>query len=152
MFNNISIIGCGLIGSSILRAINKKKISKKVTIYDKSKDVLAFLKQENLDANVSDDILTAVKDAEMIIIATPLSAYKEILLSIKYVSKVIKSQYLITDSFIKANKCDYLFHGSDTQNNANLTNLKTIKRTKSISSTALRNFNKLTMKKIKEIF
>ncbi len=77
---------------------------------------------------------------------------KEILLSIKYVSKVIKSQYLITDSFIKANKCDYLFHGSDTQNNANLTNLKTIKRTKSISSTALRNFNKLTMKKIKEIF
>ena len=29
---------------------------------------------------------------------------KEILLSIKYVSKVIKSQYLITDSFIKANK------------------------------------------------
>ena len=77
---------------------------------------------------------------------------KEILLSIKYVSKVIKSQYLITDSFIKANKCDYLFHGSDTQNNANLTNLKTIKRTKNISSTALRNFNKLTMKKIKEIF
>ena len=77
---------------------------------------------------------------------------KEILLSIKYVSKVIKSQYLITDSFIKANKCDYLIHGSDTQNNANLTNLKTIKRTKSISSTALRNFNKLTMKKIKEIF
>ena len=77
---------------------------------------------------------------------------KEILLSIKYVSKVIKSQYLITDSFIKANKCDYLFHGSDTQNNANLTNLKTIKRTKSISSTALRNFNKLTIKKIKEIF
>ena len=77
---------------------------------------------------------------------------KEILLSIKYVSKVIKSQYLITDSFIKANKCDYLIHGSDTQNNVNLTNLKTIKRTKNISSTALRNFNKLTMKKIKEIF
>ena len=95
MFNNISIIGCGLIGSSILRAINKKKISKKVTIYDKSKDVLAFLKQENLDANVSDDILTAVKDAEMIIIATPLSAYKEILLSIK---DCLKKDVILTDT------------------------------------------------------
>ena len=29
MFNNILIIGCGLIGSSILRAIKKKKNFKK---------------------------------------------------------------------------------------------------------------------------
>lgn len=28
MFKNIAIIGCGLIGSSILRAINKKKFQK----------------------------------------------------------------------------------------------------------------------------
>ena len=77
---------------------------------------------------------------------------KEILLAVKYVSKVIKSQYLITDSFIKASKCDYLIHGSDSQDKANLKNLKIIKRTKNISSTALRNFNKLTIRKIKEYF
>ena len=69
---------------------------------------------------------------------------KEILLSIKYVSKVIKSKYLITDSFIKANKCDYLVHGSDIQSKADI---KIFKRTKNISSTALRNFTELMVKK-----
>ena len=83
MFENISIIGCGLIGSSILRALNKKKISKKITVYDKSKEVLSHLRQENLSINISDDIRVSVKDADVVIIATPLSSYKEILLSIK---------------------------------------------------------------------
>ena len=46
MFNNISIIGCGLIGSSLLRAINKFKSSKSVSVYDKSKEVLTFLKKK----------------------------------------------------------------------------------------------------------
>ena len=48
MFSCISIIGCGLIGSSILRAINEKKISKEVRVFDKSKEVLSFIKQKNL--------------------------------------------------------------------------------------------------------
>ena len=37
MFDQITIIGCGLIGSSLLRAIDKKKLSKKENIFDKSK-------------------------------------------------------------------------------------------------------------------
>ena len=37
MFNKILIIGCGLIGSSILRASLNKKISKKIYIYEISK-------------------------------------------------------------------------------------------------------------------
>ena len=36
MFNKISIIGCGLIGSSILRAVNEKKLASKICVYDKS--------------------------------------------------------------------------------------------------------------------
>ena len=95
MFNNITIIGCGLIGSSILRAINKKKISKKVNVYDKSKEVLSFLKKENLNVDISNDIVTSVKDAELIIIAVPLSSYKEILLSIK---DSLKKNIILTDT------------------------------------------------------
>jgi len=34
---NILIIGCGLLGSSLLRRISKKKIAKKIFIYEKSK-------------------------------------------------------------------------------------------------------------------
>ena len=46
MFNNICIIGCGLIGSSILRAIKSKNITNKITICDKSRDVLSYLKKK----------------------------------------------------------------------------------------------------------
>jgi len=95
MFENISIIGGGLIGSSILRAINKNKIAKNVSIFDKSKEVLSFLKQENLNVNICEDLPGAVKDSEMIIIATPLSSYKEILLSLK---DVIKKDTILTDT------------------------------------------------------
>jgi cyclohexadieny/prephenate dehydrogenase len=37
MFNNILIIGCGLIGSSILKASIQKKISKNFFVFEKSK-------------------------------------------------------------------------------------------------------------------
>ena len=49
MFESISIIGCGLIGSSILRAVSKKKISKTIKVYDKSKEV--FIEEGNKIAN-----------------------------------------------------------------------------------------------------
>ena len=37
MFKKILVIGCGLIGSSILRGVIKNKISKKFFVYEKSK-------------------------------------------------------------------------------------------------------------------
>ena len=95
MFESISIIGCGLIGSSILRAVSKKKISKTIKVYDKSKEVLSFLKQENLTNQIFNNIQEAVKDADLIIIAAPLSSYKEILLSIK---DDVKKNSILTDT------------------------------------------------------
>ena len=41
---NILIIGCGLLGSSLLRRISKKKLSKKIFIYEKSKRNIAKIK------------------------------------------------------------------------------------------------------------
>ena len=76
MFEKITIIGCGLIGSSILRNINNNEISKTITVFDKSKDVIETIKKENLCSNVSKDIKSAVKDSELIILAIPLSSYK----------------------------------------------------------------------------
>ena len=95
MFKNITIIGCGLIGSSLLRALDKKKVSKNITIYDKSKEVLSYLRQENLSVDISSDVRASVKEADIIIIATPLSSYKEILLSIK---DNLKKGSILTDT------------------------------------------------------
>ena len=77
MFEKITIIGCGLIGSSILRNINNNEISKSITVFDKSKDVIETIKKENLCDNVSKDVQSAVKDSDLIILAIPLSSYKE---------------------------------------------------------------------------
>ena len=45
---NILIIGCGLLGSSLLRRIHKKKISKKIFIYEKSKKNILKIKRLKL--------------------------------------------------------------------------------------------------------
>ena len=94
MFDQITIIGCGLIGSSLLRAINKKKLSKQVNAFDKSKEVSSFIKN-NLSVNVCNDINDSVKDSDLVIISTPLSSYKEILLSIK---SSLKKNVILTDT------------------------------------------------------
>lgn len=63
---------------------------------------------------------------------------KEILIAITYVEKVIKSNFIITDRFLKQNKIDILVHGSDNKNKINSKFLKIFKRTKKINSTKLR--------------
>ena len=82
MFNKICILGCGLIGSSLLRAVEKKNLSKEISAFDKSKDVSLYL-AKNFSFNVAKSIDEAVKDSDLVIISAPLSSYKEILLSIK---------------------------------------------------------------------
>ena len=94
MFDQITIIGCGLIGSSLLRAVNKKKLSKQINVFDKSKEASSFIKN-NLSANVFNDINESVKDSDLVIISTPLSSYKEILLSIK---SGLKKNVILTDT------------------------------------------------------
>ena len=41
---NILIIGCGLLGSSLVRKISKKKIANKIFIYEKSKKIFQQLR------------------------------------------------------------------------------------------------------------
>ena len=113
MFNKISIIGCGLIGSSILRAANKKKASKSIYVYDKSKDVISFLKDKKLCENATSNISSAAKNAELIIIASPLSSYKEIFLSIK---DSLDKETIITDTGSVKKEVNKIIQGFNFKN------------------------------------
>ena len=117
MFEKITIIGCGLIGSSILRNINNNEISKSITVFDKSKNVVETIKKENLCSNIAKDIQSAVKDADLIILAIPLSSYKEVLLSSK---DAFKKDVLITDTGSVKKEVNKVFE------NLNLTNISWI--------------------------
>ena len=82
MFGKLTIIGCGLIGSSILRATQEQKLATKISVYDKSNKVIEYLKK-NFTVDICSNVTESAKDADLIIISAPLSSYKEILLSIK---------------------------------------------------------------------
>jgi len=91
---NILIIGCGLIGSSILRAINKKKIAKKIFVYEKSKKNILKIKKLRLVCTVTDDLKNIIPKLDLIILCTPMSEYEKIILKI---NKYLISKTIITD-------------------------------------------------------
>jgi cytidyltransferase-like protein len=63
---------------------------------------------------------------------------REILLSIKYVTEVYPSNWIITNEFLLQKKCDYLFHGNDNTNLVGDEFVIKVSRTPGISSSELR--------------
>ena len=63
---------------------------------------------------------------------------KEILESIKYVNKVIKSPWHLNNNFLRKSGADYLLHGSDNSNDIDESKLIILKRTEGISSSLIR--------------
>jgi len=112
MFGKISIIGCGLIGSSILRATHEKKLATKISVHDKSNKVLEYLKK-NFTADICSNVSETTKDADLIIISVPLSSYKEILLSIK---SNLKEGSILTDTGSAKKEVNKIVNNLDLKN------------------------------------
>ena len=91
---NVLIIGCGLLGSSLVRRIYKKKIAKKIFIYEKSKKNIAKIKKLKLPGITIKKLDDIVSESELIIFCTPMSQYKKIILKI---NKYLNSKHIITD-------------------------------------------------------
>ena len=91
---NILIIGCGLLGSSLVRKISKKKISKKIFIYEKSKKNIEKIKKLKLKGTIVKKLKDVVPQTGFIIFCTPMSEYKKIILKI---NNYLSSDHIITD-------------------------------------------------------
>ena len=91
---NIFIIGCGLLGSSLLRRIHKKKLAKKIFIYEKSKKNIKKIKKLKLPGIIVKRPREAIIQSELIIFCTPMSEYKKIILNI---NNHLNSKHIITD-------------------------------------------------------
>ena len=94
MFNKICIIGCGLIGSSIARAIKKNNLSRKIVSSNRSDITNKKIIKLNIVDEAGSDTKKIVKNSDLIIIATPLSSYKSVILKIK---SSIKNGAILTD-------------------------------------------------------
>ena len=91
---NVLIIGCGLLGSSLVKRIFKKKLVKKIFIYEKSKKNITKFKSLKLPGVLVKQLKDAVNQSELIILCTPMSEYKKIIFKI---NKYLTSDHIITD-------------------------------------------------------
>jgi len=91
---NILIIGCGLIGSSLLRVIDKKKICKKIFVYEKSKANIIKIEKLKLPCLITNDFKNVIPKIDLIIFCTPMSEYTKI---ISKINKYLTSKTIITD-------------------------------------------------------
>ena len=91
---NILIIGCGLIGSSILRTVINKKIAKKVFVYEKSKINILKIKRLKLSCKIINNFKDIVPNMDLIIFCTPLGEYEKIIFKI---NKYLLPKTIITD-------------------------------------------------------
>ena len=91
---NILLIGCGLLGSSLLRRIHKKKIAKKIFVYEKSKKNISKIKRLKLPGIIVKKLNDSVSKSELIIFCTPMSEYKKLIFKI---NKDLTTRHIITD-------------------------------------------------------
>lgn len=94
MFKKICIIGCGLIGSSIARAIRKQNLSTKIVSSNRSDSANKKVIELKIVDDSNSDTKKMAEGSDLIIIATPLSSYKEVILKIK---DSLKNGSILTD-------------------------------------------------------
>lgn len=78
MFNKVSVIGVGLIGSSFAKAIKKHNLAGTIIAYDTSDYVKGKIVELNIADEVTYSLEAAAKDADLVMICTPLGTYKDI--------------------------------------------------------------------------
>ncbi len=91
---NILIIGCGLLGSSLLRRIKKKYMAKKIYIYEKSKGNISKIRKLKLPGIIINKLQDGVIKSDLIILCTPMSEYKNLILKM---NKFLLPKTIITD-------------------------------------------------------
>ena len=94
MMKNILIIGCGLIGSSVLKAVHFQKLSKNIYIYEKSKKNILLIKKLNIECKVINKFKNIYINFDLVIFCTPMSQYLNI---ISKVNKFLTSKTIVTD-------------------------------------------------------
>ncbi len=94
MFKKICIIGCGLIGSSLARVIRKNNLSTKIVSSNRSSAVNRRVIKLKIVDDSSSDTKKMAEGSDLIIIATLLSSYKNVISKIK---NSFKNGAILTD-------------------------------------------------------
>ena len=94
-FEKVCIVGLGLIGGSIGLAIKRSNISNQITGYARSNSTLERAIELGLVDSVKDNLKDAVNNSDVVILATPLSTFREL---VEEMSPFLKKGCIITDT------------------------------------------------------
>jgi len=94
LFNRITIIGAGLIGSSLARSIGRGGAAGTLVLADADADVLAEAKSLDLADVFMGDVAEAVTDADLVVLAVPVGAMASVTANM---TPGLKTGVVITD-------------------------------------------------------
>lgn len=93
-YKTLTIIGLGLIGSSVARAVKKQGLAKNIIGYDSNPLTLQLGLQEGFITKAAETLEEAVKKSELIIIAAPPSVSLDIIAEL---GDLLSGNVLVTD-------------------------------------------------------
>ncbi len=115
-FNSVLIIGMGLIGSSIARALYENNITSNIFGLDSNMDVIKKCLELDILLKGETDINNFSEQFDLIIICTPLNSYKNIF---SYLNNYVSEDTLLTD--VGSTKVSVI---EDFKNHVNNKNIK----------------------------
>ena len=94
MINKITIVGVGLIGGSLAKALKEKNLAKTVFGYGRDRSRLEEAKKHNIIDDYSTQIEEALNHADIIVIATPVGTFRGVFNEVK---SLIVDDVIISD-------------------------------------------------------
>jgi cyclohexadieny/prephenate dehydrogenase len=94
LFDRVAIIGIGLIGSSLARVLRRDSPKTYIVACARRAETLEAVRRLDIADETTDDPAAAVEGADLVVIATPLSAYAEIAAKI---APALKDGAILTD-------------------------------------------------------
>jgi cyclohexadieny/prephenate dehydrogenase len=95
IYNTITVIGLGLIGSSVIRAAQSQGLAKQIIAYDRDQAVRDCAKRIGLGDRVTDTLEEAVADADLVLMAVPVGAMASVA---EAISPALKQGAVIADT------------------------------------------------------
>lgn len=94
-YSTVTIIGLGLIGSSLARIIKSASLAERLILTDKNPDVLAKARTLGLGDHIEHDVSRAVEHADLVVMAVPVGAMAAVTAQI---ASALKDGAVITDT------------------------------------------------------
>ncbi len=93
-FNKVTVLGVGLVGASFALAMREKGLCKTIHGYGRKEENLKAEKELGIIDSYGLDIKNACEQSDLILLATPIGLFKEI---VGHIREVLKKGIIVTD-------------------------------------------------------